>query len=990
MSLDITENQVPFSEIFVDCVDDIITKIFSRLSKRYIILRIQSSIRDEIKTYICRELSDLCIYTIWHEFSLLRTNDTYKHLSNKYRQALTLSRTPKLPQQLYLDFVQQNSIGNGNGFWKKYPSLTTKVLERVEQLRRNLQDCIINANDCLGELIELFGCSDNLSLAHISVLSSDPHCGGRRIFLLDFQDHSQKLHLKIVYKQRSLAPEIFFNKVVTFLNKKIDSEHHIRSLKCIDKGEFGFMEFVSHKYCQTNSETQSFYFKSGILLSLLYLLGVSDCHFENIICDGNSPCLIDCETSLEPILHQSGTNAAFSNNSIRTECTPFSVILTGFLRCLSNPNGSSNLSEDLSAVNINPHFSSNEHIRWIYLNTDLMAINTEPEPPSIKDCLPTEQGFHPYRNIYTRNIIDGFAYSYKTIYKHRIELLAMLPFNSCLKHRILFRPTFVYSVLLNNLLQPGVLDEPSATQKVFSGLEIVLKNHPENKLIIESEQQQLLSFDIPYFCLPTDFSPLHVSTLDVALNRLFAASGYQSYIDRINGLSEQDCKLQIALIEAALITPPSRTNASNISSESPKLFNTLTLVNSFMEKIWSLGSRNIYKKISWVSFPSNADPGASYPGLLGSSLYDGSVGILLVLNRYLSWISEHTDCSLYSFWDKRRNDLVFDVTTTVSSLIMGRKNKDEQLGISGLAGIYYALEVLDSSKLTNNNLVDKVSLLTNQTRLILKQSLLSSLSKSSEVDFLNGLSGAISVATMFPDAFSLHDFSNPLQVLVRHLDSSLPFVEDILSNHSPLEEQLSAINLTHGLGGKLLALAKMVSVNSSDFNSPYLLEIIGRSAHLFRRSCDNILSIFLELDSDSPLPLQWCNGISGVILVSITLSMLIPDVYNNPLSIQISIDRIFSVLDRQISYLPSHICCGYAGILLCMSLYFDAGFIVDMDRIKLLVLHLLEKSISGEVSLLNSGISARFQPGLYSGLSGIALSAIEILSERRLSNTLLC
>lgn len=990
MSATILDDHIPFAQIFEKFTNSSVTNLVSELTRFKIALRVQPSVWDEIKNYLCRELSDLCVFTLWHEFSLLRTNDIYKRLNDQFTHASMLSALPEFPQHYYLDFVRKNCFERCEGLWEKYPVFTAKVQERVEQLNKNLLACLINTNDCLEELAVFFRSSNNLTLSGLSVLSSDPHRGGRRILLLEFQDHTYDMHHKIVYKQRSLAAESLFHSAIKYLNTRIDSKHQLRSLKCIDKGEFGWMEYVSHGHCRNSRETHEFYFKSGILLSLLYLLGVNDCHFENIICDGQSPCLVDCETSFEPIQGQSGINATSSNSSTRKEYPPFSVISTGFLRCLSNPNGTPNSSEDLSAIAINPEFSTNENINWVYLNTDLMAINPEPEPPSTKNCLPTEKGFYLNPQIYTQNIVDGFSYSYRIINKNRFYFLSIQSLSACLQHRILFRPTFVYSALLNNLLQPGVLDDPSATQKVLSGLDIALDRYPNNKPIIESEQEQLLSLDIPYFSLPSNFHCVHPSTLDASLIQLFCVSGHQSFIDRANGLSVQDCNLQISLIQAVLGGSRWIINSSEASLDPSGNTNPLNLVTTCMETIWSLGSRDIYERISWVSFPLNADPERSYPGFLGSSLYDGSIGILLAINRYVSWISDQSENPLFHLWDKRRNALLFSLIGTISSLMKKGEHNTDQLGISGLAGIFYALKVLESSLITDNSLLVQVSLLTKQTQDLLEDSLLSTPCSSIDGDFLNGLSGAISIASLFPDLFSLDVFSNSLQVLLKYLDSSLIYVEEILNNSASIDAQLDAINVTHGLGGTLLALGKLHALTDKELQSAPLLETIRKAALLFSKSCEQVLNLFLELDPESALPLQWCNGISGVILASTSLSILIPEYYKNPLSTQTAIDRISCTLDKQISRLPAHVCCGFSGVLLCLSHYYDHGFTVDMDRVKTFALKVLKKSAMNEVSLLNSGISASFQPGLYSGLSGIAIMAIEILSSRQVSRSLLC
>ncbi len=143
---------------------------------------------------------------------------------------------------------------------------------------------------------------------------SDPHNGGRSVVRLNFADGTS-----IIYKPRPLAPEAHFAVLVEQLNAS-EISYPLKSARCWDRGEYGWMEDVTASSCSVVAEVHHFYWRAGALLGLIYLARGVDFHRENLVAAGQYPVLIDLETLWHPQNRSAGERSAVA-----------SVLHTGFL-----------------------------------------------------------------------------------------------------------------------------------------------------------------------------------------------------------------------------------------------------------------------------------------------------------------------------------------------------------------------------------------------------------------------------------------------------------------------------------------------------------------------------------------------------------------------------------------------------------------------------------------------------------------------------------
>src|SRR5262249_52036128 len=104
----------------------------------------------------------------------------------------------------------------------------------------------------------------------------------------------------VVYKPKSLKIDAAFQKMISWLNERVDVE--LPTLALLDLREHGWVEFVPAIEARDEKEVSDAFLRMGMLLALIQLCGASDMHYENIIFSGAKPYLIDLETLLTPRL----------------------------------------------------------------------------------------------------------------------------------------------------------------------------------------------------------------------------------------------------------------------------------------------------------------------------------------------------------------------------------------------------------------------------------------------------------------------------------------------------------------------------------------------------------------------------------------------------------------------------------------------------------------------------------------------------------------
>jgi hypothetical protein len=132
------------------------------------------------------------------------------------------------------------------------------------------------------------------SVAALEADLSDPHNGGRTVVFVTFTSG-----LRLVYKPKHVGMEAAWSRLLHWLNER-GATPVLKPLRILERDGYGWAEFVAPRSCARAEERRRYYERSGMLLALIYALGGSDCHDENIIPAGEHPVLVDAETVIVP------------------------------------------------------------------------------------------------------------------------------------------------------------------------------------------------------------------------------------------------------------------------------------------------------------------------------------------------------------------------------------------------------------------------------------------------------------------------------------------------------------------------------------------------------------------------------------------------------------------------------------------------------------------------------------------------------------------
>ena len=96
------------------------------------------------------------------------------------------------------------------------------------------------------------------------------------------------------YKPRNISIDNHFAQLLDYIQNC--TGFSFRLPKMIVSKEHGWVEFIQYRECAKLVDVQDYYNRLGGMLAILYSLNATDFHYENIICDGSYPVLIDLES----------------------------------------------------------------------------------------------------------------------------------------------------------------------------------------------------------------------------------------------------------------------------------------------------------------------------------------------------------------------------------------------------------------------------------------------------------------------------------------------------------------------------------------------------------------------------------------------------------------------------------------------------------------------------------------------------------------------
>ncbi|GLX16525.1 type 2 lanthipeptide synthetase LanM family protein [Streptomyces lavendulae] len=558
-------------------------------------------------------------------------------------------------------------------------------------LARILGRAALDAADALAEALERL--ADDRARLTAGLLGGDPgllvsvapgagdgHRGGRSVMLLRFADGT-----RLVYKPRPLAVHRHFNDLVGWFNG-LPHSADLRTLRLLDRGGYGWVEFVAAGPCATTAEIEVFYRRQGALLALLHLIDGTDLHHENLIAVGAHPVLIDVETLFHPPL------AATATEDPAARALHDSVYRVGLLPQLMVGDDS---ALDVSAVGGGREaVSPVARATWADAGTDRMRLvrragtfGESANRPRLADGTPVEPAAH------VDALCAGFRTAYAAIAEARGELLhgtTLLRAFADDEVRVLARPTWVYSTMLDESTHPDLLKDAAERQRALETLRTDDSGAALTPDLVDEEIAQLWAGDVPLFTARPGTDRLW-GVPERPLAGRADRSGIARVAARLAALDTVDRQDQEWIVRAAMATAscapvhrPVGERRARTAERAPEPERLLSAARSVGDRLVSLAYRR-GPRTNWIGLEL-LDERYWRIGAMPADLAGGYTGPAL----FLAQLAALTGADHYA-------EVARTALAPVPGLLDALRARPTDLGavgsgaFSGLGGIAYAL-----------------------------------------------------------------------------------------------------------------------------------------------------------------------------------------------------------------------------------------------------------------------------------------------------------
>ncbi|HET8843009.1 MAG TPA: type 2 lanthipeptide synthetase LanM, partial [Ktedonobacteraceae bacterium] len=367
-------------------------------------------------------------------------------------------------EERFLDFIHHMSQeGDIVSLLEEYAVLARQLVLALEQWIAYTQEFIKHLSADWPQIrTTFFPEQDPGPLSEIQCGAGDAHRQGRSVVILTFQSGQ-----RLLYKPRSLAVDIHFQHMLTWLNQQ-GAQPPFRTITLLDRGSYGWSEFVYAQSCTTEEAVERFFERQGNYLALLYACNAIDMHIENVIAAGEYPVLVDLEALFHP---QMGENDPAHSFQLGLRSIDNSVFRIGLLPCRIWS------SKDASGVDLSGMGGQEGQItpfavpRWEASGTDQMRLIRQRVeiPPGQNRPKLNEEDVDVLR--YRTQLLRGFTNMYHLLQERRTGLITeVLPRFAQDEIRLLFRPTRRYANLLRESFHPELLQDALERDRFFDQL----------------------------------------------------------------------------------------------------------------------------------------------------------------------------------------------------------------------------------------------------------------------------------------------------------------------------------------------------------------------------------------------------------------------------------------------------------------------------------------------------------------------------------------
>ncbi|MDM5431194.1 type 2 lanthipeptide synthetase LanM family protein [Bacillus mycoides] len=750
------------------------------------------------------------------------------------------------PEERY-NYFEKEKIGKPSqvlAILSQYPVLARLISEAISNIINNLIRFINQFTNDHREIETTFEISIT-KVINIQALG-DSHNKGQHVLKLDFNDkHS------IIYKPRSLSIDIHFQQFLNWINEK-NEIHNFKTIKVINKGTYGWQEFVTYKDCATEEEVRRFYERQGQYLCVLHFLNATDFHYENLIAHGEHPMLIDLESLFHTTI-KSDQSLKSPANRKAINILNDSIARTGLLPIF--------VDNDLFDIDVSGIGGGKkqqvERYKIDKVKTDEMRLIKGPIYLEAGLNLPKINGQVCEAFNYTQSIKEGFYKTYKLLENYKEALLSTdSPIHAFSKDkvRIILRNTIVYSHLLDASTHPKYLKSGIDRVKLFDYMWLIVDYIHNRKNAAICECKDLLAGDVPYFYVDVDSTKI-LTHQNFEIKDMFAKDSFNMVLEKIKNMGEEDCNRQLDFIEKSLLTKyyldiNNMNKAIEDFNKKSSYEGTLLNKDAFLteairianvlekEAIWA----EDFSDVTWIGIGMSSDEKLNYKAM-DMGIYDGILGMAI----FFAYVGKESGIPKFE-----------KIARACLQTALNEKNATKKAYISAFSGYSSAVYVLTHFY----KLWGEKELLGEAINFI--NEIEPHIDKDTTFDLLNGSAGTLLVLLNF---YKVTGFQKALDIAIKcgdHLLKNAVKVNGgvawtISPKHTPLT------GLSHGTSGIALALIRLTEETGDQNYLNAALQALNYENSTFSSKENNWLDLRQNMNRDTPKSvIHWCNGTVGI------------------------------------------------------------------------------------------------------------------------------
>lgn len=718
----------------------------------------------------------------------------------------------------------------------------SEVLERTEADRPLLSKCFLDGEDP-GSLLE------------IRMGLGDSHNKGKGVCLVRFESG-----LQVVYKPRPLGIDARFQDLLRWLNGQFSESEPFYVMKVLDRGVYGWVEFVDHRSCQTEDELSRFYARIGRQLALLYGMEAVDFHYENLIAHGEFPVLID----LESLFHQSLTKRSYTEKAVdrAAELLQRSVQSTGIVPApLYYRNDPKSLGLEVSGLGGKEQKTPFKVPTIAQKNTDQMQIVQDYARLKDTENRPRLDGKDVDVSDYLDDLERGFRDMYNWLMEHKEQFKKQLHRFAEVEVRSIMRPTIYYGELLRQSWHPDFLRDGLDRDILLHRLWLDTSLRPGLKKVVQSEKRDLLEGDIPYFFTLPGQTHLWDSEGN-CLKDCFEESALEKVYRKIDLLNPRDLQEQLQVLHMSILANDARHYA-DVAPIIPRLEHDLHGMEreEFLREAERIGAYLLSKAItgkdgeeddlSWISTILEGNNEILWQiAPVGDDLYNGNSGIALFFG-YLALLTGQE-----RFEEAARKAMV----SVRKKLREFRDHPTWSIGaFSGAGGYLYAMDHLAhlwGDQAMTEELLDSLPGFINM------------IPNDRLFDFIGGAAGSLSILLgIYRRTGSIRALEGAKRC-AEHLLNHAEFAGDGIGWRLPWEEQ-PLTGFSHGTAGIAAVLAQMYSITGDSRFLDAVQQALAYERSFFVPTAGN-----WRTPGRDNLSVAWCHGAPGILLGRLMLKQI--------------------------------------------------------------------------------------------------------------------